>query len=180
MNTSSDIKIDQQIKHIRFRDVVINRASGKERDIEELIIRYPGLLNSGDFNLDDQSNIDLLIITRQPTTAMKKRADLMAIDREGNLVVIEVKRDAIDARNRIEGMEFQAIRYAAASRKMNVNAVIDTFARYLRGPNNEATSSIQEEEWRKLASSKLCEHLADEDEELSEDQLEEIIDPRFC
>lgn len=38
----------------------------------------------------------------------------MAIDNDGNLVLIEIKRDKKDITHREEGLEFQAIRYAAS------------------------------------------------------------------
>src|SRR5262245_8169719 len=37
--------------------------------------------------------LDLMVIGRQVTTAFGKRIDLLAIDGEGNLVVVELKRD---------------------------------------------------------------------------------------
>src|SRR5206468_1619262 len=72
------------------------------------------------------------LISRQPRTQTRKRADLFAVSSDGELVVIEIKRDAEDERVRREAMEFQAIRYAARSRKMIAQAVIGMFADYLR------------------------------------------------
>jgi hypothetical protein len=185
VSTSEGLSIREEIKHIRFRDVLVNNTSGKERDLEDFLVHYPGLLNFGDFNQADPENVDLLIISRQPSTSRRKRADLLGIHRDGSLVVIEVKRDAVDERNRVEGMEFQAIRYAAASRKMTVDAVIETFATYLFNSENKDVvfedGELPEplDEWYKqTAINKLCEHLADEEEELTEVDLEYLIDPK--
>lgn len=40
-------------------------------------------------------------------------SDFTAVDHEGNIVLIEIKRDRKDIENRREAFEFQAIRYAA-------------------------------------------------------------------
>ena len=42
------------------------------------------------------------------------RSDLTAIDNDGGIVLIEVKRDRKDIEGRKEAFEFQAIRYAAS------------------------------------------------------------------
>ena len=42
------------------------------------------------------------------------RSDLTAVDNNGNIVLIEIKRDKKDIENRREALEFQAIRYAAS------------------------------------------------------------------
>lgn len=76
----------------------------KESHIEEFIRTNIELV------LTDES---LLIIGSQVTNSEKGRSDLTAIDENGNLVLIEVKRDVDDIKTRREELEFQAIRYAA-------------------------------------------------------------------
>jgi RecB family endonuclease NucS len=88
--------LDEEIRHIKFKDVPVNGSSGKESDLENLIVKYPGLLNTSDFRMGASGDADLLIISQQPLTLNRKRADLFAIDRDGNLVIIEIKRDAVD------------------------------------------------------------------------------------
>jgi len=179
LSTVTGVNIQEEIKHIRLKDVLINNASGKESDLEDLLVQYPGLLNFGDFNQTDEENIDLLIISRQPRTSTRKRADLLGIHRDGSLVVIEVKRDAVDERNRVESMEFQSIRYAAASRKMTVDAIIETFARYLQSAKTGTGMSDSPEAYPKQeAIQSLCKHLADEEEQLTEADLENLINPK--
>src|SRR5436190_11361520 len=56
----------------------------------------------------------------------KRRIDLLGIDREANLVVIELKRTEDGGH-----MELQAIRYAAMVSKMTFDKVTDALARHL-------------------------------------------------
>lgn len=55
----------------------------------------------------------LLIVGQQPKNKAGGRADLVAVDGDGNIVLIEIKRDVEDIVGRKEPFEFQAIRYAA-------------------------------------------------------------------
>jgi hypothetical protein len=199
----SGLTLARRIEHVRFKTV---NGNSKEQDLEDLIIRHPGLLNTGDFDPADCAD-DLLIIGRQPRTSSAKRADLFAIHTSGALVIIEIKRDAEDERIRKEAMEFQAIRYAAASRKMSVGSVVAMYAEYLlreavrnqpppveeqharpkhgKGPGGELgktpPASWVDDKLRARAKAvqALCDHLADEGEDLkTEDDLADRIDPR--
>jgi len=55
----------------------------------------------------------------------RRRIDLLAIDRSGDLVVIELKRDAS------AHMELQALRYAAMVAPMTFDQVVRTYTRFL-------------------------------------------------
>ena len=55
----------------------------------------------------------LLIVGQQTRNQQAGRSDLVAVDGEGNIVLIELKRDPSDIVARKEPFEFQAIRYAA-------------------------------------------------------------------
>lgn len=57
----------------------------------------------------------------------KRRIDLLGIDKDANLVVIELKRTEDGGH-----MELQAIRYAAMVSKMTFDKVVDVFADYLQ------------------------------------------------
>lgn len=78
----------------------------KESDLEE-ILRENVVMIAG----EDES---LLIVGEQVENVARGRCDLMALDSDGNLVLIEIKRDKEDAKQRKETFESQAIRYAAS------------------------------------------------------------------
>lgn len=69
----------------------------------------------------------------------KRRIDLLGLDRDANLVVIELKRTEDGGH-----MELQAIRYAAMVSTMTFERVVDIFARYLtkEGITEDAQSTI--------------------------------------
>jgi hypothetical protein len=172
--TAPGLSIGDKVVPLQFKEISAERA--REKDLEDLIVAQPSLLNWSDIATFEIP--DLLIISRQPGTLTRKRADLFAVSRNGELVVIEIKRDADDERGRREGMEFQAIRYAAASRKMTASAIIEMFATYLKVLDVATGKSAEHDvAYREQAISKLCEHLADEDEELTEPDLTELLVP---
>lgn len=179
LHTTSGLAVGDKISPTRFKDALPDGA--KEQDLEDLIVAFPTLLNWSEVSEPKSDNPDLLIISRQPRTQTRKRADLFAISRDGTLVIIELKRDAQDEKARREAMEFQAIRYAAASRKMTPAAVIDMFADYLKRLG-EADKGAPHGEvgYREKAVDLLAKHLADEDEDekLVEADLDSILDPK--
>ena len=77
-----------------------------ENDIEEI------LRNSIDMICDEEES--MLIVGRQVRNEKNGRSDLTAVDNNGNMVLIEIKRDRKDIEHRREAFEFQAIRYAAS------------------------------------------------------------------
>ncbi|MDQ4124627.1 MAG: hypothetical protein M3134_03365 [Actinomycetota bacterium] len=80
---------------------------------------------------DDLSPVgdDLLVIAEEfgEWEDARRRIDLLAIDRSGRLVVIELKRVESGGH-----MDLQAIRYAAMVSSMDFDDVAETFARHLR------------------------------------------------
>ena len=86
--------------------VTFSDLNMQEKDIEEIL-----RLNI-DMLCDEEES--MLIIGQQVKNEMKGRSDLTAINNEGSIVLIEVKRDRKGIENRKESFEFQAIRYAAS------------------------------------------------------------------
>ena len=75
----------------------------------------------------------LLVVGKQVVNKENGRSDLTAVDEDGNLVLIEIKRDVEDIRQRKEAFEFQAIRYAASYAKIKTpdDLVDKIFASYI-------------------------------------------------
>lgn len=74
---------------------------------------------------------DLLVIAEEfgDWEDARRRIDLLAIDRSGRLVVIELKRTETGGH-----MDLQAIRYAAMVSAMDADDVVATYARHLGAP----------------------------------------------
>ncbi|GGA91725.1 endonuclease NucS domain-containing protein [Ornithinibacillus halotolerans] len=89
----------------------------KERQhIEEWIRHKPEVLGE-----------DLLIIGHEyDKFEVNERLDLLAVDREGNLVIIEVKRDYTGSQ-----VEFQALKYASYCARLSPQDILEIYMEYL-------------------------------------------------
>ncbi len=67
----------------------------------------------------------------------KRRIDLLGLDKNANLVVIELKRTDDGGH-----MELQAIRYAAMVSTMTFDKVVDIYSRHWQSSNDEAQAAI--------------------------------------
>ena len=74
-------------------------------DIQEWIAKSPEILGE-----------DLLIVSKELELPSRIRIDLLAVDKKGNLIVIELKRDESGS-----SVEWQAIKYA--SRILSITSV---------------------------------------------------------
>ena len=110
---------DIEIENKSFKSLCL-----KEENIEEFLRKNIEVL------IDDET---LLVVGRQVTNKENGRSDLTAVDEDGNLVLIEIKRDIDDIKLRKEPFEFQAIRYAASYAKIkSVDELVDkVFADYI-------------------------------------------------
>lgn len=95
-----------EIKVRNFKDLNL-----QERHIEEFLRKNINLLFG-----DDET---LLVVGQQVRNASNGISDLTAIDADGNVVLIEIKRDLQDIKARKEPFESQAIRYAASYAKIS-------------------------------------------------------------
>lgn len=112
-----------EVHSIKFKDF-----EHSEKDIQRLVKQNPLVLGE-----------DLFIISEeyQDWQESRKRLDLLAIDPNGNLVVIEFKRD-----NDGFHMDLQAIRYAAMLSLMSYENVAETYAKYSQQSIEEVKKQI--------------------------------------
>ena len=149
----------------------------REEDVKQLIVKNIHLLNYDIIRTEeDKKKDDLLIIGTEVSTVLRNRCDILAIDREGYLITIEIKRDLIDAQRRNEPCEFQAIRYAAAHATMSEKKVIDIYARYLseNKPNEDENNWEEVEDWYEEAKRRIYKHIKI-DTENEEEQKQPIL-----
>lgn len=89
----------------------------ERQDLEKWIEDYPEMLGE-----------DLIILTTEYDRFDKtsERLDLLALDKEGNLVIIELKRDDSG-----KYVDLQALKYAAYCSTLRLQDVIELFHKYL-------------------------------------------------
>jgi RecB family endonuclease NucS len=77
---------------------------------------------------------DLLVVAEEfgSWEESQRRIDLLALDRDANLVVIELKRD------QSSHMELQALRYAAMVSAMTFEQLVDTYRDFLEREGSDA------------------------------------------
>lgn len=103
----------EEVKEAEFKDL----GFFERNDIQEWIISNPRILEE-----------DLLIITKEfaDFDGTQERFDLLALDKEGNLVVIENKRDDSG-----KSVDWQAVKYASYCSTLLKQEIIDIHQRYL-------------------------------------------------
>ena len=126
----------------------------ERRDIQEWVAKNPGILGER-----------LLIVSKEFSgfDRTNERLDLLAVDEEGRLVIIELKRDDTGA-----DAHWQAIKYASYMRRVDTDGILGMFASY---------ASVSREE----AANKLLQHLnADDLNGLNNDQRIILASHRFA
>lgn len=101
---------DIQMQDIETETLTFASLRLRESHIEEFIRQNVHVI------LDDEET--LLIVGQQVRNSRRGISDLTAVDGDGSIVLIEIKRDVTDIAARREPFEFQAIRYAAAYAKI--------------------------------------------------------------
>lgn len=89
-------------------------------NIEEWIRKNPGILSEDE---DD----DLIIFGQQAQSTTRKRVDLLGVDRFGNVIIIELKRDLAEVMT-----DFQAITYASYFVDTGFEEICRLYAKYLK------------------------------------------------
>jgi len=97
-------------------------------DMQEWIAASPEILGE-----------DLLIVAKEHELPSRIRLDLLAVDRTGNLVVIELKRDESGS-----AVEWQAIKYASYCSNFTTEDLCAFYAQHLESDTEEARSRIEE------------------------------------
>ena len=126
----------------------------ERRDIQEWVAANPGILGE-----------DLLIIGKEFSgfDRTNERLDLLAVDSDGKLVVIELKRDDSGA-----DAHWQAIKYASYLHRVDADRIIEMLAGYAEISKADATN-------------KLLQHLnADDLNGLNNDQRIILVSHRFA
>jgi hypothetical protein len=104
----------------------------ERRHIEEWVRSNPEILGE-----------DLLVVSIEFDRFNKSsdRLDLLAVDRQGNLVVVELKRDSAAGY-----ADLQAIRYAAMVSSMTIDKLIPYYIGYKRAYDDEALTDLEARE----------------------------------
>ena len=119
-----------KIEQVELQSFVALDVS-ETKHIEEWVRRHPRILGE-----------DLLIVSKQFEwfEGSSVRPDLIAVDREGNLVVVELKRDKLAGH-----ADLQAVRYAAMLSTMTLERLLPYYVDYHKKTTGE---DISKEELR--------------------------------
>ncbi|WP_432723726.1 hypothetical protein [Staphylococcus equorum] len=142
---------DENLKEIE--PITFAEMNMKEKDIEALLRQNIEIITS-----EEES---LLIIGEQVKNKENARSDLTAIDHRGNMVLIEIKRDLKDIKQRAESFEFQAIRYAASYATIEtVEEIVDKiYAPYINKHQDEYLGDLKKFSITELANRKITQFL---------------------
>lgn len=116
----SDKEVKEVIKESKFSELGI----WERKHVENWVLEYPEILGE-----------ELLIVTSEydKFDKTKDRLDILAIDKNGKLVIIELKRDVAE-----KFVDLQAIHYAAYCSTLNLSQVTELMFEYKK--NNKKTT----------------------------------------
>ena len=127
MNPNNLYRIIEDNKTLMaIKEIEFSEFNFKERyDIQEWVESYPSILGE-----------DLLIISKENSyfNNTKERPDLIALDKDGNIVIIELKRDDSGT-----NLEWQAIKYASYLSRFSLNDIINMTEKYFLKTKPEIT-----------------------------------------
>lgn len=138
----------EEIEPVTFGEMDI-----QEKDIEEMLRQNIEIIT------DEEES--LLIIGDQIKNKENGRSDLTALDQDGNIVLIEIKRDLKDIKQRVEAFETQAIRYAASYATIETisDAVNKIYAPYINKHEEEFSKDLTYLNSDELAKRKIVQFL---------------------
>ena len=132
----------------------------QEKDLQRLLRDKPEAIERGLFIVaEEYSN----------WAESSRRIDLLGLDKEGNIVVVELKRD------KGPFMDLQAIRYAALVSTMTFNDLVKAHSAFLSKSEQEATEGAESQEEPTEASRKSLLSFLDKE---SDDEVEIGSTPR--
>lgn len=124
---------DKQMKSLKPCKETEFRSHGllERQDLAKWAEEYPAILGE-----------ELLIITSEYDRFDKtnERLDLLAVDKDGILVVIELKRDDSG-----KNVDLQAIKYAAYCSTLRLADIVDMYVKYQMQRGNELTQETAQE-----------------------------------
>lgn len=123
-------KVDLEGKNlIKLQETNFTSLNLKERyDIQEWIQKNPEILGE-----------ELLIIAKELVLTTGIRLDLLGIDKNSNLVIIELKRDDSGS-----NVDWQAIKYASYCSNFTLENIFRIYADYLNSNEDESETKIEE------------------------------------
>ncbi|WP_197050601.1 endonuclease NucS domain-containing protein [Methanobacterium sp. SMA-27] len=123
---NKDLEVEEIIDESEFSKFGIE----ERKHMEEWITKYPQILGE-----------ELLTITTEYDKFDKtsNRLDILAVDKKGKIVVIELKRDVAD-----RFVDLQAIHYASYCSNLNLEQVVDMMAEYKDESKEDMESELKE------------------------------------
>ena len=131
---NSTEKKAQRVKEVEFSELGLT----ERYDIQEWVSASPEILQP---ELPEPQQPGLLMIAKEFSgfDKVRDRVDLLAVDRSGALVVIELKRDDSG-----EDVHWQAIKYASYFRRARTKAIVEMLAQHKDISQEDARRRLEE------------------------------------